>query len=358
VVGLAKGFMPMAAQLFDCAADRNVVVMGATGSFGRHLTNELARQDRFRSLTLFSRDEERQRLLSIYLERNGVSLHRANFVLGDVRDLDAVRRVVRDADLIINAAALKQVPACELNAFEAVRTNVVGMQNILDAAEEHSVENVLTISTDKAVEPINAMGISKAMQERLVQSHALRFSRGTRTRVCVVRYGNVLGSTGSILPVFIDQALRTQKLLVTNPDMTRFILTLDDALGLVSTALAGTEPSGTIYVRQAPAVTVGDFADVLRRLMDGKVRLSIDVVGARPGDKMHEVLVSGDEMRRSTNMSEWIVIPPVEPVDTAGSGPGPLVDPAPFSSDRARRMPIDQLEALARRWCEVNGVSL
>lgn len=342
-------------SLFTSLQGQRAVVTGATGSFGRHITHELIRQGALESLTIFSRDEERQRLLGLGIQEHGEAPFRVNFVLGDVRDRESVMRVARHVDVIINAAALKQVPACELNAMEAVKTNVLGMQNVLDAARENSVAQVLTISTDKAVEPINTMGMSKAMQERLVQSHALRYAD---TRVTVVRYGNVLGSTGSILPVFVDQLKKRGRLTVTHPGMTRFLLTLDDALGLVSTALASPDPSGTVYVRYASAVTVQDFADVVVKLLGGGDPVPVDVVGARPGDKAHEVLVSEDEMRRSRRVGDYFVIPPIVPTDTPGAGGTVDIEHPAFSSDVAPRMPMEEFEERVRLWCTNHGITL
>lgn len=342
-------------EMFGALTGRHVVITGATGSFGRHITNKIVQQGRVASLTAFSRDEERQRLLSTRLLAAGKMDVPLEFVLGDVRDRESVYRVLKGTDVVINAAALKQVPACELNAMEAVRTNVVGMQNILDAARDNGVAQVLTISTDKAVQPINTMGVSKAMQERLVQSHALRYDDN---RVTVVRYGNVLGSTGSILPVFIDQVRKTGRITVTHPAMTRFLLTLDDALGLVSSALEGIEPTGTLYVRHASAVSVADFAEVVSDMMSESVE--IDVVGARPGDKHHEVLVSEDEMRRSTRVSENFVIAPIAPAEQPGAGSSgtPETDPVAFSSDVAPRIPFEVFRGLVQQWCEANGVGV
>lgn len=343
--------------LFECLDGKKVVITGATGSFGRHISQALLRRGKLQGLTVFSRDEERQRQLGLKLGSFG-NPFTVDFVLGDVRDLDSVRRATRGAEVIINAAALKQVPACELNALQAVMTNVNGMQNILDAARDQGVEQVLTISTDKAVQPINTMGMTKALQERLVQSHALRHSD---PKVSVVRYGNVLGSTGSILPVFIDQFRGAGRLTVTDPEMTRFLLTLDDALHLVSTALDAAEQSGTMYVRHAPAVTVDDFATVLSDLFNHGEPIPRDVVGARPGDKAHEVLVSEDEMRRSSRRGNYFVIPPITPTDQPGAGgqAPPAAEAAEqFSSDVAPRMPLEELRALIRAWCAEHGVKL
>lgn len=372
-------------SMFADLADRSVLITGATGSFGRHITRELVREGRVKRLTVFSRDEERQRVLEIMLDKydTGSGKMRIDYVLGDVRDRDSVSKALIGADIVINAAALKQVPACELNSFEAVKTNVLGMQNILDAASDRGVQDVITISTDKAVKPINAMGMSKAMQERLVQSHSLRYPN---PRVTVVRYGNVLGSTGSVLPVFVAQLRSSGRLRVTSPTMTRFLLTLDEALGLVSRGLFGIEETGTVYVRHASAVTVQQVAEVVLSVFGDGDTDRIDVVGPRPGDKSHEVLVSEDEMRRASLFDECFVIPPIRTdeelfpaplTDVAGPGPSSfdvhdqpgrlertkdLVDDVTgsswtgangageFSSEGAPRMTSEALESLVRQW--------
>ena len=334
-------------ETFDVLEDRTVIVTGATGSFGRHIARELVQNSKVRRLLLFSRDEERQRLLRLMLEPFIADGAAVEYVLGDVRDRDSLFRVVSDADVIINAAALKQVPACELNALEAIRTNVLGMQNILDAAAERGVSEVLTISTDKAVQPINTMGITKALQERVVQSHSLRWSSPT---VKVVRYGNVLGSTGSVLPVFVSQLKKTGRITLTHPDMTRFLLSLDDAMHLVSRALDGSEGTGTVYVRKSPALTMQEFAtSVLRVFSDGDPS-RIDVVGPRPGDKFHEVLVSEDEMRRAQLSDDYYVISPLVPTDVAGEVAGGNEPLEPFSSDRARLLTGDDVDELLQEW--------
>ncbi len=331
---------------FSILAGRTVILTGATGSFGRHISTELVRTPGIARLLLFSRDEERQRLLRLQLENEPHHNDVVEYVIGDVRDRDSMFRVASGADLIINAAAMKQVPASELNALEAVRTNVIGMQNILDAAAERGVTEVLTISTDKAVQPINTMGISKAMQERLVQSHALRWKTPI---VRVVRYGNVLGSTGSVLPVFVDQLKERGRIMVTAPDMTRFLLTLDDAMHLVRRSIEGTEGSGTTYVKRSPAVTVLDLAHaVLRAFGDGDLE-RIDVVGPRPGDKFHEVLVSEDEMRRADLIDDYYVIHPVMPSERPVEGTDRR-RPQEFSSRDAERIPPDEIDRLVKEW--------
>ena len=333
-------------ETFRFLEGKTVILTGATGSFGRHIARSLVRTSGIGRLLLFSRDEERQRLLRLMLDPHIDEIDAVEYVLGDVRDRDSLFRVVSDAEVIINAAALKQVPACELNALEAIRTNVLGMQNILDAAAERGVKEVLTISTDKAVQPINTMGMTKALQERVVQSHALRWSSPT---VKVVRYGNVLGSTGSVLPVFVTQLRETGRITLTHPDMTRFLLSLDDAMHLVHRALVGEEGTGTVYVRRSPALTMQDFAaSVLRVFSDGDLD-RIDIVGPRPGDKFHEVLVSEDEMRRATLTEPYYVVTPTVPTDVAGE----VVSTEPaeaFSSDRAERLTPEQVDTLVEGW--------
>jgi UDP-glucose 4-epimerase len=341
------------AEIFRVLEGQTVILTGATGSFGRHIARTLVQGTGIARLLLFSRDEERQRLLRLMLEPFMGDIEGVEYVLGDVRDRDSLFRVVSDADLIINAAALKQVPACELNALEAIRTNVVGMQNILDAAAERGVKQVLTISTDKAVQPINTMGITKALQERVVQSHALRWNSPT---VKIVRYGNVLGSTGSVLPVFVSQLKKTGRITVTHPAMTRFLLSLDDAMHLVHRALVGEEGTGTVYVRESPAVRMDDFAaSVLRVFSDGDLD-RIDEVGPRPGDKFHEILVSEDEMRRASLADSYFVISHTIPSDIAGEVTGEQLQRRAFSSERAVRLSGEEIDGLLKQWSPTSSL--
>lgn len=334
-------------SVLSALADHRLLITGGTGSFGRHIARFLVRQGRLRELVVFSRDEEKQRRLRVLLE--GINKHntRLNFVLGDVRDLESLSGAMRDIDVVVNAAALKQVPACELNAFEAVKTNIIGMQHVLTAASLSGVSNVLTISTDKAVKPINAMGISKAMQERLVQSHSLRHPN---PRLTIVRYGNVLGSTGSVLPVFVRQLETTGRLSVTDPAMTRFLLTLDDAMGLVAFALQTPTTSGTTFVRRASVVTVAAMATVVLEVFGDGDLSRIDIIGARPGDKNHEVLVSEDEVRRAMSNELFFTIPPVMPSDRPGDAGHSEDGPVEYTSADAEQLSVTELEKLVRDW--------
>ena len=224
-------------------AGSTILITGGTGSFGQTMARNLLKTD-CAEIRIFSRDEAKQDEM-----RHRFSDGRLRFHIGDVRALDSVDRVVRGADYIFHAAALKQVPSCEFFPVEAVRTNILGSENVIDSAERHEVRSVVCLSTDKAVYPINAMGMSKAMMEKVAQAHA-RNHRDSATTVSVVRYGNVMYSRGSVLPLFVAQAKAGRPLTVTNPSMTRFMMSLDEAVGLVEFAFAKAKP-GDLFVRKA-----------------------------------------------------------------------------------------------------------
>ncbi len=266
-------------------AGRVVLVTGGTGSFGQVVVRRLLAAG-CAQVRVLSRDEAKQ-----YAMRFDIADPRLRLLLGDVRDRDSVAAAVRGADLVFHAAALKQVPNCESFPEQAVLTNVTGSLNVLREAVAAGVRRVVCLSTDKAVYPVNAMGMTKALMEKLVQAEA---RRGSATTLCVVRYGNVLCSRGSVVPSFIERIAAGRPLGVTVPGMTRFLLRLDEAVDLVETALAEGEP-GDIFIRRSPACTVGTLALALQDLFAAPGPLS--VLGARPGEKMHETLASVEEMR-------------------------------------------------------------
>lgn len=292
-------------------ADRTVLVTGGTGSFGEVVVHRLLRRG-IREVRVLSRDEAKQ-----YAMRHAVGDARVKYLLGDVRDRDSVEAAVRGADLVFHAAALKQVPNCESFPEQAAMTNVFGSLNVLRAAVAGGVERVVCLSTDKAVYPVNAMGMTKALMEKLVQAEARRLPRGGNTILCVVRYGNVLCSRGSVVPLFMEQITRGESPGVTVPGMTRFLLRLDEAVDLVETALLHGGP-GDIFVRKSPACTVGVLAEALLRLFG--VQRPVAVLGARPGEKMHETLATVEEMRGAIDCGDaWRI--PAERSD--------LIDPDP-----------------------------
>ena len=298
--------------------DKNIVVTGGTGSLGkvlvrRLLTGELGLP---RKITVFSRDEAKQHEMRLaYLNRRYATdetiYHNfeqlLQFRIGDVRDIHSVSTVLRDAQVVFNAAALKQVPSCEYFPFEAVQTNIIGAENIIRAIHEHhlAVETVVGISTDKACKPVNVMGMTKAIQERIFVRANLD-SPGTRF-ICV-RYGNVLASRGSVIPLFHEQIKRGDTLTITTPDMTRFLLSLDQAVDTVFAALEHGKP-GETYIPRVPSALVVDIAEVLI----GDRPIKTKITGIRPGEKVHEILVSEEEANRTLPRGDYYVIQPMLP---------------------------------------------
>lgn len=284
--------------LREYLCDKHVLVTGGTGSFGNQIVEELVPYEPA-SVHIYSRDEKKQYDMQCkYVGRGNLKFH-----LGDVRDLERTREVMRGIDIVFNAAALKQVPNCEYAPLEAVRTNVLGADNIRRAAIECGVHTVVSISTDKAVKPVNVMGMTKAIQERLM----LDPSYQGRTKFICVRYGNVLGSRGSVVPLFCEYILRNEPIPVTHPGMTRFQLTLKQAVQLVLDAMLNGE-GGDVWVRKMPAATIASLGRVLAYGLTGREDYPQRILGTRPGEKMHEVLVSEEEMWRATEREEYFLI--------------------------------------------------
>ncbi|MBX3424456.1 MAG: polysaccharide biosynthesis protein [Pirellulales bacterium] len=275
--------------------DRTLFVTGGTGSFGHDFVSLVLREHQPRQVVVFSRDEKKQHDMRLEFDDP-----RLSFVIGDVRDRDQLIMAMRGADYVFHAAALKQVPSCEFFPLEAVYTNVIGTNNVLDAAELNGVEKLVVLSTDKAVYPINAMGQTKALMEKLMLARAK--TPQTKTVFCGVRYGNVMYSRGSVIPLFVKQIAEEKPLTVTHPDMTRLLLPLADAVTLVTFAMEHGRP-GDLFVRKATAATVETLAEAMRRLFQADN--PIDVVGVRAGEKMHEVLVSAEELTRAEDCGEY-----------------------------------------------------
>jgi len=277
--------------------DKTILITGGTGSFGhavvrRFLSGEVG------EIRIFSRDEKKQEDMRIELADD-----RVKFFLGDVREYGSVLDAMRGVDFVFHAAALKQVPSCEFHPMEAVRTNVLGAENVLTAAIACGVGRVIALSTDKAVYPINAMGLSKALMEKL--TIAKTRSAGS-TVLCATRYGNVMASRGSVIPLFVRQIKEERELTVTDPNMTRFLMSLEDSVDLVLFAYANAEP-GDILVQKAPACTVGVLAEAVRTVFDRDN--PIRVIGTRHGEKLHESLVSREEMARADDLGNFYRIP-------------------------------------------------
>lgn len=275
------------------------MITGGTGSFGNAVLQRFIDSD-ISEIRIFSRDEKKQEDMRIALKTDKVK-----FYIGDVRDYDSVHDAAQGVDYIFHAAALKQVPSCEFYPMEAVRTNVLGAENVMRAAIAHQVERCVVLSTDKAVYPINAMGISKAMMEKLMVAKS-RLCAGSRTVLCATRYGNVMASRGSVIPLFLEQLRSGKALTITDPNMTRFLMSLDESVDLVLYAFEHARP-GDIFVQKAPASTVGDLAEAMKRLLRGESETR--VIGTRHGEKLYETLVSREEMARSEDLGGYFRIP-------------------------------------------------
>lgn len=276
-----------------------LLITGGTGSFGNAVLNRYLGTD-IREIRIFSRDEKKQDdMRQLY---NNIKI---KYYIGDVRDKRSVDNAMHNVDFVFHAAALKQVPSCEFFPIEAVRTNVLGCENVLDSAIEHGVKRVIVLSTDKAVYPINAMGMSKALSEKLMVAKS-RNLNGKGTILCGTRYGNVMASRGSVIPLFIDQIKAGKPLSVTDPLMTRFMMTLEDAVNLVIYAFEHGN-NGDIFVQKAPASTIGSLAQALKELL--KADIEIKNIGTRHGEKLYETLVNREEMAKAEDLGDYFRIP-------------------------------------------------
>lgn len=286
---------------------KSILITGGTGSFGHCMLSHLE-EFKPNRIVIFSRDEKKQYDMQNEFEAYGRLLE---FIIGDVRDYAKVYEAMRKIDIVYHAAALKQVPNCEFHPFEAVMTNIIGAENVRRAAAEAGVEALIAISTDKAAKPVNVMGMTKAIQERIMLASA---NMKLDTRFLCVRYGNVLGSRGSVLPTFRQRIDAGKPLLITNRKMTRFMLTLDEAIGLVLLATVEGE-SGQLLVKKMPACYIIDLARLMAKMITGKDDYPIQEIGIRPGEKIHEVLVSEDEMRRAVETEKYYIIHPYGKLD-------------------------------------------
>ena len=276
-----------------------LLITGGTGSFGNAVLQRFLKSD-FSEIRIFSRDEKKQEDMRVALKDE-----RIKFYIGDVRNYDSVYEAMNGVDYVFHAAALKQVPSCEFYPMEAVRTNILGADNVMSAAIERRVKRVVVLSTDKAVYPINAMGISKAMMERLMVAKA-RMRRAGETVLCATRYGNVMASRGSVIPLFIDQMNNGKEITVTDPSMTRFLMSLEDSVDLVLHAFENAE-QGDIFVQKAPASTVQDLAIALKELFHSDA--DIKIIGTRHGEKLYESLLSREEMAKADSVPGYYRVP-------------------------------------------------
>ena len=281
--------------------DKTLLITGGTGSFGNAVLRRFLDSD-LREIRIFSRDEKKQDDM-----RKRYSNPKLKFYIGDVRDARAVETAMRGVDFCFHAAALKQVPSCEFHPMEAVRTNVLGTENVLEASIRAGVKRVVCLSTDKAVYPINAMGMSKAMMEKVMVA-ASRNLEGTGTVICGTRYGNVMASRGSVIPLFVQQVRAGKPITITDPHMTRFMMTLDDAVELVLYAFQNGK-NGDIFVQKAPAATVAVLTEAILSLM-GKPNHEVRVIGTRHGEKLYEALLSREERAAADDLEGYFRVPP------------------------------------------------
>lgn len=289
---------------------KRIVVTGGTGSFGHQMINELMKYSP-ESVVVYSRDEDKQHQMRGEFEETPLG-KKIRYVIGDVRDYDRLSTATKDADIIFHAAAMKQVPYVEFHPYEAVKTNVNGAYNVLKAAVANKVRNLVAISTDKAVKPVNAMGMTKAIQEKILLADDLSKDG---TIVCCVRYGNVMGSRGSVIPLFDEKIRKNQPLPITHPNMTRFMLTLSQAIDLVFYSIKHAQ-GGEIFVKKAPAAKMVEFAKAYAELRTGNKEYPQKFVGIRPGEKMHEILVSSEEMSRTKDKgTHFVIMRHTEPYD-------------------------------------------
>lgn len=280
--------------------DKTLLITGGTGSFGNTVLRHFLNDD-IGEIRIFSRDEKKQDdMRHDYQQRFPSLANKLRFYIGDVRNLDSVENAVRGVDFIFHAAALKQVPSCEFFPMEAVRTNILGTDNVLTAAIDAGVKRVVCLSTDKAAYPINAMGISKAMMEKVIGAKA-RTVDAAKTTICCTRYGNVMASRGSVIPLFVEQIKAGKPITITDPAMTRFLMSLDEAVELVRFAFTNANP-GDLFVQKAPASTIGDLAVAVQKLFGDT---GIHVIGTRHGEKLYETLLTKEEKIRSEDMGDY-----------------------------------------------------
>ncbi len=282
-------------------SDKVLLITGGTGSFGNAVLRRFLDTD-IAEIRIFSRDEKKQDD-----QRKLYSSPKLKYYIGDVRDYQSILNASRGCDYLFHAAALKQVPSCEFHPMEAVKTNVLGTENTLEAAIQNKLKRVVCLSTDKAVYPINAMGISKALMEKIMAAKS-RNLEGTETTICGTRYGNVMASRGSVIPLFIEQLRSNKPITITDPEMTRFMMTLDDAVDLVLYAFKHGQ-NGDIFIQKAPAATIGILTDALLDIMN-RPNHQVDVIGTRHGEKLYETLLSREELFCAKDYGEYYKVPP------------------------------------------------
>ena len=325
--------------MFD---DKVLLITGGTGSFGNAVLRRFLRGG-VREVRIFSRDEKKQDDM-----RKAYANDKLKFYVGDVRDFGSVMNVMRGGvDFVFHAAALKQVPSCEFHPMEAVKTNILGTENVVEAALQCAVSKVICLSTDKAVYPINAMGISKAMMEKVFVAKS-RLVDTRRTVICGTRYGNVMASRGSVIPLFVNQIRAGRPITITDPDMTRFMMTLEDAVNLVLYAF-DQERNGAIFVQKAPAATLVTLAEALFSLLD-RPGHPIEIIGTRHGEKAHETLLSREERAKSADLGDYYMVPPdlrdLNYGKFVESGEERITESVDYTSHNTTRLDVEGMKAL------------
>lgn len=318
--------------------DKTLLITGGTGSFGNAVLERFLNTD-IAEIRIFSRDEKKQDDMRRHYQNDKIQ-----YYIGDVRDLQSIKNVMHGVDYIFHAAALKQVPSCEFFPLEAVKTNVIGTDNLLTAAIEGGVKKVVCLSTDKAAYPINAMGISKAMMEKVIIAKA-RATNPERTTICCTRYGNVMASRGSVIPLFVEQIKSGHPLTVTDPKMTRFLMSLDEAVDLVLFAYRNAN-QGDLFVQKAPASTVADLAQAVKEVFHAKNE--VQIIGTRHGEKVYETLLTKEEKMRSTDLNRYYQVAAdnrdlnYEKYLSEGSHGISMMDE--YTSDNTERLAVEQIK--------------
>lgn len=321
--------------------DKVLMITGGTGSFGNAVLKHFLNSD-LKEIRIFSRDEKKQEDMRITLKND-----KLNFIIGDIRDFDSVNNAMVGVDYLFHAAALKQVPSCEFYPAQAVKTNILGAENVMEAAARNKVKRVVVLSTDKAVYPINTMGMTKALMEKMAVSKA----RDARVQeyggvFCATRYGNVMCSRGSIIPLFIKQIKEGKPLTITNPAMTRFMMSLDDSVNLVLFAFKNANP-GDIFVQKSPAATIGVLATAIKELFNSDNE--IQIIGARHGEKMYESLCGKEEMSKADDLGDFYRVPAdLRDLNYAKfvQSDGPKLKDNEYNSDNTTRLDVERMKEL------------
>ncbi|QQS65311.1 polysaccharide biosynthesis protein [Candidatus Saccharibacteria bacterium] len=328
--------------------DKVLLITGGTGSFGNEVLKGFLNTN-IKEIRIFSRDEKKQDDM-----RKRYANPKLKFYIGDVRDITSLETAMKDVDYIFHAAALKQVPSCEFFPLQAVKTNVIGTDNVLTVAIRKKVKKIICLSTDKAAYPINAMGTSKAMMEKIIIARARELGNDSDTTICLTRYGNVMGSRGSVIPLFYKLIDEGKPLTITDPTMTRYMMTLADAVDLVVFAFKHGN-QGDLFVQKAPAAEIGVLAEAIKKYKNSKAKTVI--IGTRHGEKAHEVLVTREEMSKAEDLKEFFRIPmdnrDMNYNNFYPDGDGDVVQYEEYSSDKTRRIYEDEIIELLKKMGEV-----